>query len=94
MTKGRLALLGLVVGSTLLLGGCKRLFGIGDCSKPQAYATAEEKPALRVPVGLDGLDTRAALRIPQLLEPEVPRGPKDPCLDQPPDVAAPGAPSR
>jgi hypothetical protein len=93
MKNGRLALVGLMVGSVLLLGGCKRLFGL-DCSKPAAYASAEEAVPLRVPVGLDGLDTRAAMRIPALQEPEAPRGPNDPCLDQPPSVTAPDSPAR
>ena len=93
MTKTRVVLMAALAGSMVLAGGCKRLVG-GNCNKPQAYAAAEQLPPLRIPAGLDGLDTRAAMKIPELNEPEAPRGPKDPCLDAPPPASAPAAPAR
>ncbi|MDR2214726.1 MAG: hypothetical protein LBE59_02670 [Nevskiaceae bacterium] len=78
----------------LLAAGCKTLAGGQNCSKPQAYENAEERPPLQVPPGLQGLDTRRAVNIPALNEPVVPRQPGDPCVDDPPrysnaDLAAP-----
>jgi uncharacterized lipoprotein len=75
---------------SLLLGGCKHLTG-GGCNKPDGYAGAEDLPPLRIPTGLDGPDTRGALRIPELSEPEAPRDPKGPCLEDPPPIAKPAA---
>lgn len=69
-------------GALLLLGGCKSM--TGSCHKPHAYSDAKSLAPLQIPVGLDGPDTRAAVRIPELTEPEVPRGKKDPCLEEPP----------
>jgi hypothetical protein len=81
-------------GTLLLLGGCKGL--VGNCHKPQAYSSAQSLAPLRIPVGLDGPDTRSAVRIPELNEPAAPRGPKDPCLEEPPsfDTAASTRPTR
>jgi hypothetical protein len=90
MTNTRVFMVAVVAGGMLLAGGCKQLTG-GNCNKPQAYAAAEEIPPLRIPVGLDGPDTRAALKVPPLDEPEAPRGVNDPCLDAPPPAAAPVA---
>ena len=42
-------------------------------------------PGLVVPQGLDAPDTRGAVHIPDLKEPEQPRSAKDPCLSSPPD---------
>ncbi len=39
---------------------------------------------LKMPVGLDGPDTKQALEIPALNEPEVPRDPQGACLEEPP----------
>jgi uncharacterized lipoprotein len=79
--------------SFAVLPGCKRLFA-RTCNKPQAYAAAESLPPLRIPVGLDGPDTRASMKIPDLNEPEAPRSAKDPCLEEPPAFATASAPSR
>ena len=81
-----------VCAALLLLGGCK---STGSCHKPHAYSDAESLPPLQIPVGLDGPDTRAAVRIPELTEPEVPRGKKDPCLEEPPkfDTASSARPT-
>ncbi|MEP7313871.1 MAG: hypothetical protein ABI859_14910 [Pseudomonadota bacterium] len=67
----------------LVLPGCKR-FTTANCEKPQVYAAAETLPPLRIPGGLDSPNTRAALKIPELNEVEVPRVKGDPCLDEPP----------
>jgi hypothetical protein len=42
-----------------------------------------------VPPGLDAPDTRNALPIPPLSEPERPRKAEDPCLDAPPKYSVP-----
>jgi hypothetical protein len=55
-----------------------------DCNKPQLYEQAGSRPPLTIPVGLDALNTRGALRIPDLHEPEAPRKLSDACLDEPP----------
>ncbi len=56
-----------------------------SCHQPQAYAAAEDLPPLRIPPGLETPDTRNALRVPELNEPEPPRRRgADPCLDTPP----------
>ncbi len=90
MQVSRWPLLGLGLG-VLLLGGCKSL----SCSNPDAYTKAQEVPPLKMPVGLDGPDTSKALGIPALNEPEAPRDPGGPCLEDPPildtSVATPGA---
>jgi uncharacterized lipoprotein len=82
-----------MLGSLLLLGGCSG-FLTRNCNKPEVYATAENLPPLRIPVGLDGPDTRAALKIPALNEPEAPRSAKGDCLESPPPLAAPAQPAR
>ena len=82
-----------LLGASLLLGGCHHFRGGGNCNKPQIYATAGDLPPLRIPVGLDGPDTRSALKVPELNEPEAPRSPKDPCLDEPPPIATTPAPA-
>jgi uncharacterized lipoprotein len=94
MINSRVFVVVLLVSSMALLGGCKRVFGLGNCNKPQAYARAEELPPLKIPVGLDGLDTRAALRIPELTEPEAPRAADAPCLEEPPSVTVGATPAR
>jgi uncharacterized lipoprotein len=93
MNLSRTLLTAALCASLAVLPGCKRLFA-SNCSKPQAYAAAQSLPPLRIPVGLDGPDTRAALKIPDLNEPEAPRGPSDPCLEEPPAFATASAPTR
>lgn len=78
------------------LAGCHRgLLKAHACNKPQAYASAQSIPPLRMPPGIDAPDTHAALRIPPLNEPTPPpRSLRDPCLDEPPPYATPGESSR
>jgi len=54
------------------------------CREPTIGANAKNLPPLKVPEGLDVPDTRNAVKIPPLNEPEHPRGLKDPCLSSPP----------
>ena len=72
----------------LLLGGCQTL---GSCRHPLTDADAPADAPLKIPVGLDGPDTSAALQIPPLNEPEVPRGPDDPCIQDPPPMKEAGS---
>jgi hypothetical protein len=67
----------------LALPGCKR-FTRADCNKPQGYEQAQNLQGLRIPGGLDPLNTRGALKIPELREPEAPRNVNDACLEEPP----------
>jgi uncharacterized lipoprotein len=66
-----------------LAGGCRAL-STTSCNTPQGYAEAHEVAPLKVPAGLQGLDTRRAVKIPALNEPAAPRGPDDPCVEAPP----------
>lgn len=74
----------------LALSGCK-VFGGGSCNKPREYTNSESVAPLKVPEGLDMPNTGSALRVPELDTPEQPRGPNDPCLDEPPRYATPAA---
>ena len=88
------ALAGLVCAAVAiaLLPGCSWLPWRHDnqhekvhaCNKPQLYEQAKSVPVLTVPAGLDPLNTRGALKIPELNEAEVPRALSDPCLDEAP----------
>jgi uncharacterized lipoprotein len=73
-----------------LLNGCA-WFGSKSCHKPQVYEEAESLPPLQIPVGLDSMDTRGALKIPELKEPEAPRPADGPCLEEPPKLITPPA---
>ena len=77
----------LLVIAALPLAGCKLLGG--DCHKPGVYTEADSIPPLKVPPGLDAPDTRAALKVPDLTEPQRARGPNEPCLDEPPRYTEP-----
>lgn len=68
---------------TCLASGCKVLSG-DACNEPKAYDQSVELDPLTVPPGLKGLDTRRAVRVPELKEPVAPRGPDDGCLEEPP----------
>ena len=54
------------------------------CSEPVIGGDVRNLPPLQVPAGLDAPDTRNAIKIPSLAEPERPRAPGEPCLAQPP----------
>jgi uncharacterized lipoprotein len=79
-----------LVAVLLLQGSCsmvRRVTRSGKCREP-AVPAAVENPALRVPAGMDLPDTRNAVRVPVLTEPEKPRGKTDPCLSQPPSYGS------
>jgi uncharacterized lipoprotein len=62
-------------------------------NEKDTYRKAVSVPPIRVPLGLDPPDTKSALQIPALNEPALPpRGPKDPCLDEPPKFTEPKGP--
>lgn len=79
----RLLPLAIAALGLLVLPGC-RAFSRPDCNKPQFYEQAQNLQGLRIPVGLDPLNTRSAMKIPDLREPEAPRSVNDACLDEPP----------
>ncbi len=74
--------------TVLFLTGCGTLFK-ATCVQPGDYADAVDLPPLKVPAGLQAPDSRRALPIPPLDEPERPRKPDEPCLDAPPRYAIP-----
>jgi uncharacterized lipoprotein len=84
MTNFRAALL-CMMSMLAGLSGCRSWFHSNTCNKPQAYQSASSVPPLKVPAGLDAVDTSTALKLPALNEPAPPpRTLKDPCLDSPP----------
>jgi uncharacterized lipoprotein len=82
----------MLVAALLVLPGCGSLFK-ATCVRPEDYAGAVDNKPLQIPAGLQGPDTRSALPVPPLSEPERPRRPDEPCLDAPPAYANP-APAR
>jgi uncharacterized lipoprotein len=82
----------MLVAALLLLPGCGSLFK-ATCVRPEDYAGAVDNKPLQIPAGLQGPDTRSALPVPPLSEPERPRRADEPCLDAPPPYANP-APAR
>jgi uncharacterized lipoprotein len=88
---------GVMALSALLLtqSGCRVVRAIDkrECHEVQPYMRSASVPPLKIPPGLDAPDTTNALRLPALNEPAPPaRGPKDPCLDEPPPFKVPQAP--
>jgi uncharacterized lipoprotein len=79
-----------LAATTLLLlaqGGCSWMHRgkhSARCREPAVGGEAKNLPPLKMPPGLDAPDTRNAIKVPPLNEPERPRGPSDPCLSQPP----------
>ena len=80
----------------VLLAGCSHLpwrqgaakaGKVRDCNKPQGYESSGNNPSLRVPAGLDPLNSRGALRIPELREAAPARDLTGPCLEEPPRFA-------
>jgi hypothetical protein len=83
-------LVALVCGS-----GCHifRAIDKRSCHEVHPYQRSQSVPPLIIPPGVDPPDTASALRLPQLKEPAPPpRGPKDPCLDEPPSFKVPQTP--
>lgn len=79
----QLAVIGIILASST---GCSWFHhgGRAKCREPTIGANAKNLPPLKMPAGLDAPDTRNAVKIPPLSEPEHPRGLKDPCLSSPP----------
>lgn len=68
-----------------LLSSCSWIHRTGtSCREPVIPANPEESPPLKVAPGQDLPDTRNAVTVPALNEPEKPRGKDDPCLSRPP----------
>jgi uncharacterized lipoprotein len=85
---------GRVVGAAVLalaVAGCGSLFK-ATCAKPEDYAAVPDNPPLKIPAGLNAPDTRSAVPIPALKEPERPRSAAEPCIDKPPRFAEPKPP--
>lgn len=81
----------LIVAVAVVAAGCRS--GGNVCAKPGLYTEAQSIPPLSIPVGLETPDTRQALQIPDLKEPEPPARRKgEPCLDEPPKYTAPTGP--
>ena len=71
----------------LALGGCSWMHHgrhTAKCREPAVGGEAKNMPPLKMPAGLDAPDTRNAIKVPPLDEPERPRAPDDPCLSMPP----------
>jgi uncharacterized lipoprotein len=68
------------------LGGCSWMHHgkRAGCREPAIGAEARNLPPLKMPPGLDAPDTRNAIKVPPLDEPERPRASNEPCLSQPP----------
>ena len=88
-TLGLTASIGLAL---LAVAGCssKHRDRASSCRETTEVTQAKNLPALKVPPGLDTPDTRNAIKVPELNEPERPRGPHDPCLSQPPSYKGAG----
>jgi uncharacterized lipoprotein len=83
---GRMLALAAAVLPLLAQGGCSWLHHgkHAACHEPAVGGEAKNLPPLKMPPGLDAPDTRNAIKVPPLDEPERPRAPGDPCLSQPP----------
>lgn len=77
--------LALLAASLFTLGGCGSwsLFK-SSCARPEDFAGVIDNPPLKIPSGRDAPDTRAALVVPPLETPELPRPADAPCIDTPP----------
>jgi uncharacterized lipoprotein len=78
-----------VVAVAASLAGCGA-FRV-TCNDMTTYAASEELAPLKVPAGLEAPDTRTALKIPALNEPERARAASEGCLESPPPYSAPRA---
>jgi opacity protein-like surface antigen len=84
--------IGAAVCALMLLatGGCASLHhrksksSTPHCPEPAISPDVKNMPPLRVPPGLDAPDTRNAIKVPPLTEPQLARAPTDPCLSSPP----------
>lgn len=74
------------VGAAALLSGCSHITRRlnPDCHVHQEYQEARQVAPLKVPQGLDSPNTHGALVIPTVEVSPPPPGPKEACLDLPP----------
>ena len=83
--RGRVWVRVCLIGTLASLAGCSWLHhGEAKCRDPGRLTGLENGAGLKIPPGLDHPDTRGAVRVPELSEPEPPQGRKDPCLSTPP----------
>ena len=59
-----------------------------ECREPDIPADPQNLPALKAGPGLERPDTRNAIKIPELNEPERQRSKTDPCLSAPPSYGS------
>jgi uncharacterized lipoprotein len=72
------------IAAAAFLSGCGLLpDAYSGCEEVRPYQSAKDEGKLRVPAGADLPDTRNALKIPELKNPELPREPGS-CLEHPP----------
>jgi len=82
-TLSRMACLSL---AALALSGCswRHRNRVSSCRENTVVTEAKNLPALKVPPGLDTPDTRNAIKVPELAEPERAHSKHEPCLSRPP----------
>ncbi|MFT3905323.1 MAG: hypothetical protein QM718_03355 [Steroidobacteraceae bacterium] len=87
------------MAALLLLQGCSWFHRsarttMAGCKENKLELDDRNLPALTAPEGLEAPDTRGAVQIPALDEPERPRAATDPCLSQPPSYQTADASTR
>ena len=72
--------------AALALAGCSWMHRnrVSSCREDTVVIEARNLPPLKVPPGLDAPDTRNAIKVPELAEPERARSAHEPCLSRPP----------
>jgi len=83
---GQSMLLTLVVVAAL--SSCSWMGRGGGCREPAVPTDSANLPPLRAAPGLDAPDTRNAIRVPELTEPERPRSGTESCLSRPPSYGS------
>jgi uncharacterized lipoprotein len=87
MRMGRV--LWVAVAGACLLSSCSWMRrGNDSCREPPVPANTENRPPLKAPAGLVAPDTRNAVKVPALTEPERPRSKSHPCLSLPPSYGS------
>jgi len=76
-----------LMAALALLSGCSSLGG-GSCREPAIPANPPDLPALQAAEGLDPPDTRNAVKVPELNEPQRTRSRDEPCLSSPPSYGS------
>ena len=88
---------GLCATALLWLTGCSWMPWVhhnaaGGCSEAPFAGNSDNRPLLTIPPGLNAPDTRNAIKVPTLSEPEHVRSKNEPCLADPPSYAAGASP--